>query len=81
MYQHAAINTHLCLEFHGIDEDNEGKHIICALQAAEDVPVQLWKKRNAAQRVRREYRSAAEVPQLFIASAVAPTAAISGASI
>lgn len=33
----------------------------CLLQAAEDVPVQLWKKRNAAQRVRREYRTAAEV--------------------
>lgn len=32
-----------------------------APQAAEDVPVQLWKKRNAAQRVRREYRTAAEV--------------------
>jgi hypothetical protein len=33
-------------------------------QAAEDVPVQLWKKRNAAQRVRREYRTASEVADL-----------------
>ena len=32
-----------------------------APQVADDVPVQLWKKRNAAQRVRREYRTASEV--------------------
>lgn len=32
-----------------------------ALQAKKDVPVALWKKKNAAARVRREYKTADEV--------------------